>query len=101
MATRLGEASAPSAGGRRTKKKNKSKFRKTGLWLRGMSLLHRCPLSVHLPDVTAVIHVSGCRERKRKRMPADSKRPNHSRVQHASASLRKEKVKKNPAKSIQ
>lgn len=58
MATRLGEASAQSAGERRIKKKNKSKFRKTGLLLRGVSFLHRCPPSVHLPDVTAVIHVS-------------------------------------------
>lgn len=57
MATRLGEASAQSAGERRIKKKNKSKFRKTGLWLRGIAFLHWCCPSVHLPDVTAVIHI--------------------------------------------
>lgn len=56
MATRLGEASAQSAGERRIKKKNRSKFRTTGLWLRGMSL-HRCPL-VRPPDATDVIPVS-------------------------------------------
>lgn len=58
MATRLGEASAQSAGEKRTKKTSKSKFRKTGLWLRGMSLLHWWSPSVYLPDVTAAIHIS-------------------------------------------
>lgn len=55
-ATRLGEASAQSAGERRIKEKNKSKFKKTGHWLRGESVLTRCP--VLLPDVTAVIYLS-------------------------------------------
>lgn len=42
-----------------------------------------------------------CRERKRKRMQADTRRPSHSQTSPASASLRKEKVRKSPAKSTQ
>lgn len=56
-ATRLGEASAQSVGERRIKKKNKSKFKKTGHWLRGEWVLNRCP-SVLPPDVTADIYLS-------------------------------------------
>lgn len=42
---------------------------------------------------------SGCRERKRKHMQTDSKRPNHSLPSHPSASLKKEKQRKSLAKS--
>lgn len=58
MATRLGEACAQSAGEKRINERNKSRFKKTGHLLRGGSICHQCPPSVHLPDVTAVIYLS-------------------------------------------
>lgn len=49
----------------------------------------------------AVFSLPGCRERKRKHMQADIRRPNHSLPSHPSASLRKEKLRKSPARSTQ
>lgn len=44
---------------------------------------------------------AGCRERKRKRTQAEIRRPNRSLPLHPSASLRKGKQRKSPAKSTQ
>lgn len=64
--------------------------------------LRSCP-SVHMTANTVVLYfpLPGCRERKRKHMRAEIRRPNHSPPSHPSASLRKGKPRKSPAKSTQ
>lgn len=121
MATLAGRACARSAGERKTSEKSKNRFKKTGHLLRGLSVslcLLFCRLlvllacsclsvrpSVHSSDndcdSCTVFSLAGCRERKRKLMQADIRRPNHSQPSHRSTSLRKEKQRKSPAKSTQ
>lgn len=55
----------------------------------------------HLLTFALSYSLPGCRERKRKHTQADIRRPNHSPPSHPSASLRKEKRRKSPAKSTQ
>ncbi|XP_042269987.1 RAB guanine nucleotide exchange factor (GEF) 1, like isoform X2 [Thunnus maccoyii] len=77
MATQLGKAFAQSAGERNISETDKNRFKKTGHLLRG------------------------CKERKRKRMQVEIRRPNHSPPSHPSASLRKGKQRRSPARSTQ
>jgi len=60
-------------------------------------LLSNCPFDSCFS--CSVFCFPGCRERKRKHMQADIRRPNHSPQSHPSASLKKERRGKSPAKS--
>lgn len=112
MATPVGRACAPSAGERKTRKKSKNRFKRIGRLLRGLSVSSAPCLIRKMGNATClVLFVSrfahayercpspGCRKRKRRPMQADISRPNCSPPSHPSASLRKEKQRKSPAKS--
>lgn len=125
MATLHGRACAQSAGERKINETNKSRFKKTGRLLRGMCVFlylmyswkghagYFVPVPARFVGLCLSDFASSgyygcyffplpdCRERKRKRMQADTRRPSHSQTSHASASLRKEKRRKSPAKSTQ
>lgn len=69
-------------------------FTSSFCWL---ALLSACPSDSYY---SCTLFPPGCRERKRKHI-ANTRRPNHSLPSHPSASLKKEKLRKSPAKSIQ
>lgn len=63
-----------------------------------LALVPACPSDSYYS--CTVFSFSGCRERKRKRMQTDTRKPNHSQPSHPSANLKKGKLRKSPAKLI-
>lgn len=76
-------------------------FRSATFSFCALALVHVHLLIWHLLTFALSYSLPGCRERKRKHTQADIRRPNHSLPSHPSASLRKEKQRKSPAKSTQ
>lgn len=108
MATQPGRACAQSVGERKINEKSKGKSRRTGLLLRGWYfyfsaiIIQNCNGIIFLFFILPlyVVVLLGSRERKRKHMPADISGHNHNLQSLHLTSLRKERLKRNPAKSI-